>query len=187
VTGNGARHEEERSMMKRFAMIAGAALLAIASPAWAQGSGLSDAQIAHIAYTAGQLDIEAARQALERSRNGEVRAFAETMVRDHQAVNEQAVALLQRLGVTPQEHATSAALSSQATAERQRLAGLEEAAFDRAYAEREAAFHAAVNAALSGTLIPSAHNAELRALLEAGLSLFSAHQEHAEALARQLR
>lgn len=174
-------------MIRKFALFAGAALLAAAGPVQAHESTLSDAQIAHIAYTAGQLDIEAARQALERSRNGEVRAFAETMVRDHQAVNEQALALLRRLGVTPQEHPVSAALSSEAAAERQRLAGLEGAAFDRGYAEREAAFHAAVNAALSGTLIPSAHNAELKALLEAGLSLFGAHQQHAEALARQLR
>ena len=174
-------------MVKKFAMAVGAALLALAGPGQAQPAAISDAQIAHIAYTAGQLDVEAARQALTRTRNAEVRAFAETMVRDHEAVNQQALALLQRLGVTPQAHATSAALTSQAAAERQRLAGLEGAAFDRAYAEREAAFHAAVNEALRGTLIPSADNAELKALLEAGLTLFSAHQEHAETLARQLR
>ena len=174
-------------MVKRFALLAGAALLAFASPGLAHQTAINDAQIAHIAYTAGQLDVEAAQQALARSHNAEVRAFAETMLRDHQAVNEQALALLQRLGVTPQEHATSAALTSQAAVERQRLAGLEGLAFDRAYAEREAAFHAAVNEALRGTLIPSAHNTELKALLEAGLALFSAHQEHAEMLARQLR
>lgn len=174
-------------MIRKIGAIASAMLLVAAAPALSQDAALSDAQIAHIAYTAGQIDIEAAQQALERSRNAEVRAFAATMVRDHQAVNEQALALLQRLGVTPQQHATSAALSSQAAAERQRLAGLEGAAFDRAYAEREAAYHAAVNGALSGTLIPSADNAELKALLEAGLALFTAHQQHAEALARQLR
>ncbi|HEV2747027.1 MAG TPA: DUF4142 domain-containing protein [Allosphingosinicella sp.] len=174
-------------MVKRFAVLAGATLLAFAAPGQAHQTAINDAQIAHIAYTAGQLDVEAARQALQRSRNSEVRAFAKTMARDHQAVNQQALALLQRLGVTPQEHATSAALTSQAAAERQRLATLEGVAFDRAYAEREAAFHAAVNGALRSTLIPSAQNAELKSLLEAGLALFSAHQEHAEALARQLR
>ncbi|MGQ0559533.1 MAG: DUF4142 domain-containing protein [Sphingosinicella sp.] len=174
-------------MMKKVFALAGASLLAFAGPGEAHDAAISDAQIAHIAYTAGQLDVEAGLLALERSRNSEVRAFAETMVRDHQAVNQQALVLLQRLGVTPQEHATSAALSSQATVERRRLAALEGAAFDRAYAEREAAYHAAVNAALRSTLIPSARNAELKALLEQGLALFTAHQEHAAALARQLR
>ena len=173
--------------MNRFAMIGGAACLALAGLVQAQDSGPTDAQIAHIAYTAGQLDIEAARQALDRAHNDEVRAFAQTMLRDHQAVNEQALALVQRLGVTPEGNSTSTALASQAAAERQRLGGLDGAAFDRAYIEREAAYHAAVNGALSGTLIPAADNAELKALLEAGLSLFTAHQQHAEALARQLR
>ena len=174
-------------MIKRFAFAGAAALLAMSSPAPAHQSALTAAEIAHIAYTAGHLDVTAANQALERSTNAEVRAFAETMARDHQAVNAQALALLERLGVTPQPHATSAALTTQAEQEARRLAALDGAAFDRAYAEREAAYHAAVNEALRGTLIPAAHNAELKALLEAGLALFTAHQDHAEALVRQLR
>ena len=175
-------------MARNIALLAATALFAFATPALSHdSSAISDAQIAHIAYTAGQLDVETARLALERSRNPEVRAFAETMVRDHEAVNQQAVALLQRLGVTPAAHPTSAALSTEAASERQRLAGLQGDAFDRAYAAREAAYHAAVNQALRSTLIPGAHNAELKALLESGLALFSAHQEHAEMLVRQLR
>mgnify|MGYP006146553399 CR=1 FL=1 len=47
--------------------------------------------------TANGYRLETARLALERSRNPQVRAFAETMVRDHEAVNQQALALLQRL------------------------------------------------------------------------------------------
>ena len=89
--------------------------------------------------------------------------------------------------MTPEEHATSQALSAQAAAERQRLAALDGAAFDLAYADREAAYHAAVNGALRDTLIPGAHNAELKSLLEQGLALFTAHQQHAEMLARELR
>lgn len=172
--------------LMKFAPLGAAVLLALA-PANAHESGITDPQIAHIAYTAGQIDVEAAQQALERTGTPEVRAFAETMLRDHRAVNEQALALLQRLGVTPEAHSTSAALTAQATAERRRLATLAGAAFDRAYAEREAAYHAAVNAALRDTLIPGAHNEELKALLEQGLALFGAHQQHAEMLARQLR
>ena len=54
----------------------------------------NDAQIAHIAYTADQMDIDAAKLALQKSKNKEVRDFAENMVRDHTAVNDQALALL---------------------------------------------------------------------------------------------
>ena len=74
----------------------------------------TDPQIAHIAYTAGQLDIEAAKQALDKSKNTDVRAFAEEMVRDHTAVNDQALALVKKLNVTPEDNPTSQALTKQA-------------------------------------------------------------------------
>jgi putative membrane protein len=175
-------------MIRTFASLAAAAAaLAFSAPAMAHQSGISDPQIAHIAYTAGQIDVAAARQALERSRNADVRAFAETMARDHQAVNEQALALVQRLHVTPEANPTSAALTAGAASAHQRLGGLEGAAFDRAYVDNEVAYHRAVNTALRDTLIPAAHNAELKTLLETGLALFSAHQAHAEQLAQALR
>ena len=174
-------------MIRKLAGIAAAAALALAAPVAAESAGPTDAQIAHIAYTAGQLDVEAARLALDRTRNADVRAFAETMIRDHEAVNQQALALVQRLGVTPQDNPTSEGLAAEANETRQRLGSLEDAEFDRAYAENEAAFHRTVNGALSSTLIPNADNADLRTLLESGLALFSQHQGHAEELARQLR
>ena len=174
-------------MIRTIGAIGAAILLATAAPVTAQEGTLNDAQIAHIAYTAGQIDVDAAKLALERSKNTEVRAFAETMLRDHVAVNEQALALVKKLNVTPQANATSAGLVAKAEAEAKRLSRLEGAAFDRAYAANEAAFHGTVNAALKDALIPGSHNAELKALLETGLALFSEHQAHAEQLARQLR
>lgn len=173
--------------MLKSLVFAGALALAPLAAAQAQSAGPSDPQIAHIAYTAGQMDIEAADQALAKSTNAEVRAFAETMKRDHAAVNEQALALVGRLKVTPEANPTSTALSQSAAAERQRLAGLTGMAFDKAYIDNEVAYHRTVNEALRGTLIPSADNAELKALLERGLALFQEHQAHAEQLARHVR
>jgi putative membrane protein len=54
----------------------------------------TDPQIAHVAYTAGQLDIDAAKQALDKSKNKDVRAFAQQMIGDHTTVNNQALALV---------------------------------------------------------------------------------------------
>jgi putative membrane protein len=169
-------------------LIAAAAAFSIASvaaPVLAD-SGPNDAQIAHIAYTAGALDVAAAKQALAKSHNKEVREFASTMLRDHEAVNGKALALVKKLGVTPQDNATSQALSKQAAETHARLDKLSGAAFDEAYARNEVAYHAAVNGALKGTLIPSADNAELKVLLETGLTLFTEHQHHAEHLAAKL-
>jgi putative membrane protein len=161
--------------------------LLIASPAAAADSAKpTDPQIAHIAYTADLLDIEAGKQALDKSQNKDVRAFAQQMVGDHTAVNEQALALVKKLNVKPEDNATSQSLTKQAEATRKKLAGLDGAAFDKAYVDNEVAYHKTVNNALRSTLIPDAQNAELKALLEKGLTVFEGHQKHAEQLAGEL-
>ena len=78
--------------MRLIAAVAGFALALTSVAASADDAKPNDAQIAHIAYTAGQNDINSAKLALEKSKNKEVRDFAENMVRDHTAVNDQALA-----------------------------------------------------------------------------------------------
>jgi putative membrane protein len=172
-------------MILKSATIA-AALLGLAAPA-AAADAPNDAQIAHIAYTAGVLDIAAGKQALARSHNRTVRAFAQEMVRDHGVVNAKALALVKKLHVTPQANDTSAGLTKAATAERAKLNRLRGAAFDREYVNNEVAYHKTVNGALESTLIPSAKNGELKSLLQTGLTLFREHQAHAEAIAAKLK
>jgi putative membrane protein len=171
-----------------FKAIAVSAALALAAPLAVQAAPApTDAQIAHIAYTAGTLDVAAGKQALAKSQDKTVRAFAEEMVRDHTAVNDQALALVKKLGVTPQDNPTSQGLTKDATAKRTALAALSGRAFDKAYIDAEVAFHKTVNGALSGTLIPNARNPELKALLQTGLKLFTEHQQHAEQIAQGLK
>jgi putative membrane protein len=155
--------------------------------AWAQGSKLNDAQIAHIAYTADQIDIQAAQQALEKSKNNEVRSFAQDMVRDHTAVNEKALALVKKLNVAPEDNSTSQTLSKQAAAKSAELAKLNGAAYDKAYINNEVTYHKTVNDALQNTLIPGASNSELKNLLTTGLKIFQGHQQHAEQVAAEFK
>jgi putative membrane protein len=173
-------------MSFRIGSIAAALTLA-ALPVFAQGATPTDPQIAHIAYTAGVLDVDAGKQALSISKNAEVRAFAEQMVKDHTAVNDQALALVKKLKVTPEDNATSKSLTAQAAAKRAELGKLTGAAFDRAYVENEIAFHKTVNGALQTTLIPSSSNGELKSLLQTGLKLFQGHQQHAETIATKVK
>jgi putative membrane protein len=147
----------------------------------------TDPQIAHIAYTAGVIDVEAAKLAIEKSKTKAVVDFAEDMVRDHEAVNVQALDLVKKLKVTPEDNATSKALTTAATEERAKLAKLDGAAFDKAYVANEVAYHKQVNGALETLLIPSASNAELKSLLETGLKIFQGHEQHAEHVAAELK
>jgi putative membrane protein len=172
--------------MRRFLIALSLAALASSGVAYAADAP-NDAQIAHIAYTAGVIDISAAQQALKKSHNPKIISFAEEMARDHKAVNDQALALVKQLGVTPEDNATSEALNKGAKAEAATLAKLNGAAFDKAYIANEVAFHKTVDSALSDVLIPSAHNAKLKALLKQGLTLFTEHLKHAEMVAGEIK
>jgi putative membrane protein len=172
--------------MIRTIMIA--ALLAMGlSGAAIAADAPTDPQIAHIAYTAGQIDIAAAQQAIAKSKNADIVAFAKQMAEDHKAVNDQALALVKKLNVTPEDNPTSQALSKAAADKLAELAKLDGAAFDKAYIDNEVAYHKAVDAALSTTLIPAAQNAELKALLQQGLTLFTEHEKHAEMVAAEFK
>jgi len=164
-----------------------AALSLLSGVAFAQAAKPTDPQIAHIAYTAGVIDINAAKQAMTKASNKEVKAFAQDMVRDHEAVNKQALDLVKKLNVTPEDNDTSKTLSKQAADKLAELKKLSGAAYDKAYVANEVAYHKAVNSALETQLIPSANNAELKSLLQTGLKIFQGHQQHAEMVAAKLK
>ncbi len=109
------------------------------------------------------------------------------MVNDHTAVNKQALDLVKKLKVTPEDNDTSRALTKAAADKRAELSKLSGAAFDKAYIANEVAYHKTVNGALETTLIPSASNPELKSLLETGLKIFEGHQQHAEDVSTGLR
>jgi putative membrane protein len=186
LIGTNPAQQECQSMFVRLSpAIALASLLN--SAALAQGAKPTDPQIAHIAYTAGVIDVAAAKQALTKTSNKDVKAFAEDMVRDHEAVNKLALDLVKKLKVTPENNDTSKTLSKNAADKLAELGKLKGAEFDKAYVANEVAYHKAVDSALEATLIPSANNAELKSLLQTGLKIFQGHEQHAEHVAANLK
>jgi putative membrane protein len=109
------------------------------------------------------------------------------MVRDHEAVNKQALALVKKLKVTPEDNDTSRTLSKNAAEKLAELGKLKSAEFDKAYIANEVAYHKAVDNALETQLIPNANNAELKNLLQTGLKIFQGHEQHAEQVEASLK
>lgn len=145
-------------------------------------TGPTDPQIAAIVVAANQVDIDAGNLAIKKTKNPEVKKFAELMVTDHTAVNKGAVELVTKLKVTPEETDASKALVSGGADNRAKLEKLDGAAFDKAYVDNEVAYHKAVIEVLTTQLIPSAQNAELKSTLVGVKPAFDAHLEHAEKL-----
>ena len=159
-------------------LFAAAVALAPASTVFAQSP--NDAQIASIVVTANQVDIDAGKLAASKTSKADVKTFAQQMVTDHTGVNKQATELVTRLKVTPEDNATSQSLKSGGDTNLATLKGLSGAAFDKAYIDHEVAYHQAVLDAVDKVLIPSASNADLKALLVKVRPAFVAHLEHAK-------
>ncbi len=168
----------------RVATMAAAAVLAAASTTFAQA--VTDAQIAAIVVTANQVDVDAGKLAGSKGTHPEVKAFGKQMVADHTGVNKQATALVTKLGVKPEDNPTAQSLKAGGAENVKKLTGLTGAAFDKAYVDNEIAYHQQVLDALDKTLIPSAQNAELKALLVKVRPAFVAHLNHAQTIQKAL-
>ena len=147
----------------------------------------TDPQIAMIAVTAGNVDVDAGKLAAEKSTNPKVKAFAQMMVRDHTSVNKKATALVKKLNVTPEESDTSRSLKSDGDKNLEKLRGLSGAEFDKAYIDNEVTYHASVINAVTNTLIPNAKNPELKKLLESAGPIFNSHLTHAKEVQSSLK
>jgi len=152
----------------------------------AQGVGPNDPQIAAIVVTANQVDIDAGKLAKSQAHSTEVKGFAQRMITDHSGVNKSATELVQKLHVTPEASPTSQSLQKGGEQNLTALKKLSGNEFDRAYVDHEVAYHQSVLDALDKTLIPSAKNEELKALLIKVRPAFVAHLEHAKHLQASL-
>jgi putative membrane protein len=163
-----------------------AALAVFPFLAFAQGAGPTDPQIAHIVVTANQVDIDAGKLAKDRTKNKEVQKFAQQMITDHTSVNKSAVALATKLKVKPEANPTSESLKKGGDENVAKLKKLKGKDFDKAYVDQEVAYHQQVLDAIDKTLVPSAKNEELKALIVKVRPAIAAHLDHAKHLQSQL-
>lgn len=150
---------------------------------FAQGNPeLSDAEVAMIAVVANQIDISYAEIAKKKSRNAEVKKFAETMLNDHNSVLGLAGELAKKLGVVPKANAVSQSLIEGADKKKEELNSLRGKKFDQTYIDNEVAYHEAVINAVEGLLIPETENQELKDLLKSAVPIFKTHLAHAKSV-----
>jgi putative membrane protein len=171
--------------MRRAVYLLGAVLGSGIALAWAQGMP-TDPQIAAIVVTANQVDIDAGKLAEKKAHSAEVKAFAKRMVTDHTGVNQAAVGLATKLHLTPEGNPTAQSLKEGGEQNIAKLSELSGKAFDKAYVDHEVAYHESVLDALDKVLIPSAQNAELKALLIKVRPAFVDHLNHAKMIQSSL-
>jgi len=179
---------QRRIIVKKLLSALAIATTVFVSQASAQEvADLNDLEMAHVAYTADNIDIRYAHLALALSSNPEIHKFANTMISDHTAVNEAALGLLDKLGASAQDNFFSKALNENAEKIIDDFSKLRGAEFDAAYAANELAYHQTVNDLVENTMIPNIDNEEVRALFKQGLEIFKVHEGHAEMMVKALQ
>ncbi len=161
-----------------------AIFLIVAKPTTAQT--VTDANIAAIVTVADGLDIEYGKIALKKSKNKQVKEFAQRMITDHEAVQAAVAALAAKLGLTPEENDTSRGLAAGGIDVKAKLNSLKGKAFDKYYIDNEVAYHTLVVGATETVLIANAQNAELKTALVKTLPLFKRHLEHCQMIQASL-
>jgi putative membrane protein len=146
---------------------------------------LNDPQIATIALTAHQIDIDRGKTALH-SKNAEVKQFAEQMVNDHTAGKKEVLALASKLGVKPEASDVTKSLEADAKKVAARLKKEKGAAFDKDYIDTEVTYHQAVIDAVKNVLIPGAQNAEVKMALQNTVPTLEGHLQHAKMVQAQV-
>lgn len=166
-----------------WAMAALLLMSLLAMPALAQNNvmpKLNDAEIASVAVTANQIDVEYGKVALKKATNAEAKKFAQTMIDDHTSIIEQAVALAKKLGVTPQDNAVTQSLLDGKKKMLKTLKSKKGEAFNKAYIDNEVSYHEAVISTVKNVLIPQTQNNELKDLLKGAVPLLEHHLEMAK-------
>ncbi|HET7226091.1 MAG TPA: DUF4142 domain-containing protein [Candidatus Eisenbacteria bacterium] len=187
LPGCGKKESETSSTMTGSESTGTATMPAESTATGAAGGGqLSDANIAAIVLAANDADISNGKMAKAKTKNSDVRAFAEMMITDHGSSNKQAKDLAGRLKLTPEDNDASKGLKTSADATRDSLKKMKGAAFDKAYIDNEVAYHTQVLSTIDNTLIPNAQNADLKKLLQDTRPVVSHHLDRAKEIQGKL-
>lgn len=176
------------NVKKLIAAVAVGATSLLGTAAFAQGGGatITDPQIVGVVTAADQIDIATAKLALKKTKNDQVKQFAQQMIDDHTKLQNSVNELGKKLGVKPAPSDTSKSLHTAAAAENKKLAKLSGKAFDKEYIDHEVDYHQQVIDAASKVLIPNAKNAELKSALEGAAPLLQGHLDHAKQIQSSL-
>jgi putative membrane protein len=156
------------------------ASVAVAQEKGGEAAKPSDPQIVGVVSAADQIDIDLAKVALKKTKNDQVKQFAQQMIDDHTKLQKSVDDLAKKLNVKPEESDISKSLKTAAAEETKKLKGLRGKAFDKEYIDHEVAYHQQVIDAAGKVLIPNAQNAELKSALEGAAPLLQGHLDHAK-------
>ena len=148
------------------------------APATQPAAPMADAEIAAFLGNSHRGEIELGNLAIATTKNPDVKALAEMIVKDHTAAEQKSKDVLGKAGITPQEGEPARAQTARAQEIMTNLKALKGAEFDRAYVDSQVEMHQQVIDAIDQSLMPAARSPELKQLMTDGRPGLEKHLEH---------
>jgi putative membrane protein len=151
-----------------------------APKAASEAGAAADGKFMETAAQGGLTEIAASELAEDRTKNKEVKHFAEMMIKDHKDVAKNLKSVADKMGVVlPKD------LNAEQKASIEKLKGVGEPDFDRMYASMMVADHKKTVGLFEGFAKTTSH-ADLKAFANNTLPGLKTHLKHAEDLAKAL-
>lgn len=142
----------------------------------------SDAQIVKIVENINAGEIAAAKIATSKTKNKDVRQFAQKMIKEHTMNKRTVDAVAKKNHIVAENSDTATNLEKEAADANQELTAQDKATFDKTYISGQVKMHEEALATLKDSLIPSAKNAALKTFLEKTSGDVSEHLSMAKEL-----
>ena len=149
-------------------------------PTGSAASTLSDAEIAQIAGEANEGEMSQGRYAVANAKSAPVKRFAEHMVSAHGDIGRSMTEMVKRQNIVPAASAQSMQIHTDGQKVLDAMKESSSADFDRTYMAAQVKEHQGLLDALDSTLIPTAHNAELKASLQKVRPMVAEHLKEAQ-------
>lgn len=158
----------------------------VAAPSLMQPhGGMTDANILAMLMAVNDTEIGAANAAIEKDVDGDVKGYAEMMVKHHTENNEDTKKLSDKIGVKPEESDQCKAMKLKEAEHLKAIKVLDKAAFSKAYVEMMVAGHTAVLGKLDAA-ITTTQNADLKEHLEDTKKTVQHHLDEAKEIQADL-
>ena len=149
-------------------------------------ASLDDAQILKVLSTANVGEVSVAQVAKPSLQNSAAASFAQMMIDEHTAANGKTLALVATKHLAPEPSDVSGSLEDDATAVIATLSKTPPAAFDKAYMDSQVTMHQKVLSTIDWRLLPSASDADVKALLGALRTSVATHLTEAQTISLSL-
>lgn len=147
---------------------------------------LSDAQITSVLEVANDGEADLGRLAQIKTKNPEVKAFADQMVVEHSEAKDMAIQAANDMKMKPAPYARTEELKASALKARMTLQKLNGVEFDKAYLDSQIAMHKDVLRTIDDQLLPNAKSAQLKTMIQDQRPKIESHLNEAQEIRKKL-